>query len=153
VITGAVLFFGFTSAAIESVNILEDTPFTESDYFKIVEALWGGLQWESRYKEFAEDCRIAAGELLDDFYYLKVNATSTELKTDVVFNTTAILSGSYAKTMYTCYNLERDIQAEFKLNDLTFIDDNDKYTSFLFNLLANSIDIRTYSYDLIDFSE
>jgi len=33
------------------------------------------------------------------------------------------------------------------------VDDNDKYTSFLFNLLAESIQIREYSYDLIDYSE
>jgi hypothetical protein len=39
------------------------------------------------------------------------------------------------------------------IQEASFIDDNDKYTSFLFNLLAESIQIREYSYDLIDYSE
>lgn len=33
------------------------------------------------------------------------------------------------------------------------MDDNDKFTSFLFNLLSESIVLREYSYDLLDFSE
>jgi hypothetical protein len=34
-----------------------------------------------------------------------------------------------------------------------FVDKQDLRTSFLFNLLAQSIIIRTYSYDLLDYSE
>jgi hypothetical protein len=33
------------------------------------------------------------------------------------------------------------------------VDNNDRFTSFLFNLLAKSIVVREYSYDLIDYSE
>ena len=58
---------------------------------------------------------------------------------DVVFNITNIVSGSYAQTMYECYNLERQIQSGFVVQEESFVDDNDKYTSFLFNLLAESI--------------
>lgn len=72
---------------------------------------------------------------------------------DVVFNVTNIISNSYALTMYECYNMERQIQEGFVVQEEGFVDDNDKYTSFLFNLLAESIQIREYSYDLIDYSE
>jgi hypothetical protein len=110
------------------------------------------MGWPALY-ENGDGCRLAIGEFFDDFHKLKLNVTSTEYQMDIIFNVTAIISGSYAKTIYECYNMERQIQAGFVIQEESFVDENDKYTSFLFNLLAESIAIREYSYDLIDFSE
>lgn len=35
----------------------------------------------------------------------------------------------------------------------SFVDDNDRFTSFLFNMLSNSYDIRRYSYELIAYGK
>lgn len=72
----------------------------------MVEAYWDGMGWPALY-ENADSCREAIGEFLDDFHKLKNNQTATDARMDVVFNVTGIISGSYAKTMYECYNLMR----------------------------------------------
>ena len=57
-----------------------------------------------------------------------------------------------ADTINECYKFEQQAILEYLTNNI-FVDDSDRMTSFLFNLLANSILIRTYSYDLLDYSE
>lgn len=57
-----------------------------------------------------------------------------------------------ADSVNECYKFEQQAILEYLLNNI-FVDDSDKRTSFLFNLLANSIIIRSYSYDLLDHSE
>jgi hypothetical protein len=91
------------------------------------------------YADHADGCREAINDFFDDFYRLKVNVTSADSQMDMIFNVSAIVSSSYALTIYECYNLERQIQEGFVIQEEGFIDDNDKYTSFLFNLLAESI--------------
>ena len=93
------------------------------------------MGWPALY-ENGDTCRIAIGEFFDDFHKLKNNVTASEENMDIIFNVTGIISGSYAKTLYECYNLEEQIQSGFVIQEESFIDENDKYTSFLFNLLA-----------------
>jgi DNA mismatch repair ATPase MutS len=46
----------------------------------------------------------------------------------------------------------KQVQKKAVDKNKSFLDDNDRFTSFLFNMLSNSYDIRKYSYQLIAFS-
>ena len=62
------------------------------------------------------------------------------------------MSTSMTNTINECYKFEQQAILQYLSNNI-FVDDSDFRTSFLFNLLAQSIIIRSYSYDLLDYSE
>jgi len=66
------------------------------------------MNWPTLY-ENADGCRIAASELFDDFYRLNYNHTTSDSQIGKFFNITAIVSTSYATTLYACYNMEREV--------------------------------------------
>ena len=117
----------------------------------MADAFFIGMGWPGLYKN-ADGCKDAVSDLLDDFFFLRKNHTGALTQIERVFNVTAMVSNSYRNTMYECFNLHQQIQESFVVQTDSFVDDNDLYTSFLFNLLAESIQIREYSYDLIDYS-
>ena len=72
---------------------------------------------------------------------------------DRMFNVTGVISGPFAQTFYQCFVFEKQVQETAVSQFASFLDINDMMTSALFNLFARSIDLRTYGYDLIEFSE
>jgi hypothetical protein len=91
--------------------------------------------------------------LLTDFYFLDQNHTSNgnQIQLDF-FNITGIIATSFAETLIECYQFEEDAILDTFGNNI-FVDEKDFRTSFLFNLLASSIMIRSYAYDLLKYSE
>ena len=52
------------------------------------------------------------------------------------------MSTSYKDTMYHCFLFMKQVQSKAVIDNNKFIDDEDRFTSFLFNLLGNSLSIR-----------
>jgi len=53
--------------------------------------------------------------------------------------------------LWNCYKFVKQVQSKAKTDNLKFVDDEDRFTSFLFNMLANSFDIRANSELLISY--
>lgn len=94
------------------------------------------------------------GLLLDDFYFLEVNrtATSTGLAYEGQFLfISQIVSTSFRDTYYNCFLFMKQVEEKAKTDNMKFVDDEDRFTSFLFNMLSNSFDIRSNSELLIKY--
>lgn len=118
----------------------------------MLEAFFDGMNWPARYQN-AENCRVAYSFLMDDFHYMYNNHTTAVNNEERFFNVTGVVANNFAETFYQCFILLQQIQEGFIDQEATFIDTDDKYTSFLFNLLAQSIVIREYGYEMLDASE
>lgn len=102
----AILLMGTAHCAVPDVDFIEDQLFSNTDYYNILEAFWEGMGWPTLY-ENADGCREAISALFDDFYKLNYNHTTSTTQIEQLFNVTAIISTSYASTVYACYNLEK----------------------------------------------
>jgi len=117
----------------------------------MVDGFWDGMNWATKYDN-AETCRLSLAALMDDFHFMYKNHTTTIGMEERFFNVTNVVSNNYAETFYQCFVLMQQIHQQAVANDAKFVDANDKFTSFLFNLLAKSIVVREYSFDLLDAS-
>lgn len=122
----------------------------------MVKAWFNGMGWPGKYAN-SEVCRESFSKLLDDFHYMYKNHTAASYTWEDhegrFFNITQVVSGNYADTFYYCFTFISE-QHEYAVQQYaSFVDDDDIYISFLFNMLGESIMIREYSYDLIDFGK
>jgi hypothetical protein len=140
-------------AAVDlNVDIITGQRFSQTDYYKIVEALETGLNL-ARYPK-AGECIFNGKLFLDDFYWMRVNHSLSENDWEGRFlNVTRVISETFADTFYHCYEFMKDVQKLAVLQNKSFLDDNDRYTSFLFNMLANAPVLYTESEELIKYNE
>jgi len=67
------------------------------------------------------------------------------------FNVTGIIGKNFANTILNCYLFTSSVVTYTNQRISRFVDFEDVYTSFLFNLLAQSLTIRTYATNLITY--
>ncbi len=133
------------------VDLVTEKFFSDSIYFELLEAFFEGMNWPTKY-ENSENCRLSFSALLDDFFFMAKNRTAATDQEERFFNVTGVFANNFAETFYQCFVLLQQIQQQAVTQENSFLDTNDKYTSFLFNLLSQSIVIREFSYDLLDYS-
>lgn len=66
----------------------------------------------------------------------------------VSFNVSQVLSKNFASTFYNCYSM---LNSAYQMTGIwlnSFVDFSDVYTSFLFNLLSQSMKLKTLSASL-----
>jgi hypothetical protein len=66
-----------TVAQVADEDFIEDKLFSSTQYYLILEAFFEGMGWPALYDN-ADGCRNAVSGFFDDFYRLKVNATSSD---------------------------------------------------------------------------
>lgn len=64
-----------------------------------------------------------------------------------------IISGEYRSTIYDCFTMSMQIYAKAEIDYAPYPNDEERFLSFLFNLLEKSIEIRKSTEDLIIYSE
>lgn len=64
-----------------------------------------------------------------------------------------IISTDYRKTIYDCFAMSMQIYAKAEIDYAPYPNDEERFLSFLFNLLEKSIEIRKSTEDLIIYSE
>lgn len=69
-----------------------------------------------------------------------------------MFNVTNIVANSMANTLYNCYLFSDSIQTVTNRRLSQFKGFDDVYTSFLFNLLSQSLQLKTYSTNVQTYS-
>ena len=145
------------SGAINQVDIVTEVKFTNTDYYLLMAAFKDGMKLEQKYSEF-KNCFNYGSQMLDDFFVLNVNRTETDVSLEnywegQTLNVTQIVSTSYKDTLNYCFLFLKQVQRKSVIDNNKFVDDEDRFTSFLFNLLGNSLSIRQNSENLVLYSE
>ena len=104
----------------------------------MLEAFFEGMNLAIKYDN-AQVCMLAFTSLMDDFYFMNINHTTALNQEERFMNVTGVVANNYAETFYQCFVFSTQIQEEAVNRFATFVDGNDVFTSFLFNLLSNSI--------------
>lgn len=130
-------------------NIYSDKPFTGTIYNVYLRAFQSGLKLSSYYDKSTE-CVSFTQALLDDIFYLHQNITSptNEGWQAVMFNVSYIIGRNYANTFLNCYLFGKSVKDYTQKRISRFVDINDVFLSFTFNLLSQSLQIRAYSTNL-----
>ncbi|CDW77793.1 UNKNOWN [Stylonychia lemnae] len=141
------------SPRVEAVSIWKDSPFTSTQYYQYAQAIQTGLAL--KYTSSAV-CFQNTYSLLNDLFYLHQNITGYTISSVaysngvrqvsmVSFNVSNIISRNFANTFSNCYTMTANFQSQTAVWLDSFVDFSDVYTSFLFNLLSQSLKIRSLS--------
>lgn len=126
-------------------NIYSDKPFTSTIYNVYLRAFQSGLKLSS-YFDFSTDCVSSMQALLDDIFYFHQNITNpTVTKNGIAFNITNFLGKNFADSLYKCYLFQTSVNTFLKARFARFLNFEDVFFSFTFNMLAQSLSIKTYS--------
>ena len=87
--------------------------------------------------------------ILDGVYGFNTNLTAVQASTtdiwqEAAFNMTNIVGTDVNGGVYNCYLFFTGVVDTVEIWAATFVDDTDIYTSFLFNLLGEGLQIRSY---------
>lgn len=89
---------------------------------------------------------------MDDIYFLNVNVTAAgSLDTNwhhVMFNVSGIVAKNFANSFLYCNQFSESFKDVNAARAAKFKDFTDIYTSFLFNLLGKSLNIKTHATNL-----
>ena len=129
-------------------NIYHEEYFSNtvmSDYFK---AFYDGYSM-SLYA-FAEDCQEHGTQLMDQLYEFNLNMTRRKSAIDPYYLTTHIIGEEMNDSWFYCYQFGNDVYEEYATKAENFVDFGDVYLSFIFNLLSNSLNIKSATENMID---
>lgn len=82
---------------------------------------------------------------LNDIHYYYVNTTETDSKNMHAYNISNIVGKNFATSFLNCYLFYDGFTNWWQNRLSSFVDFTDVYTSWMFNLLANSLKIRSLS--------
>ena len=102
---------------------------------------------------FAEECWDSSRDFMDQLHEFHLNMTRRFDFSDPYFLIFSITGNEFNDSWFYCYQFTTDIIDEYKQKAESFVDFGDVYMSFLFNLLANSLYIRTASTAIAEASD
>jgi hypothetical protein len=71
----------------------------------------------------------------------------------MVYYTSQVISTEGADSLYYCYLFASSVESVVNKRLDTFVDFSDLYTSFLFNMLSNSLQIKTIATNINTYSD
>lgn len=129
-------------------NIYSDEYFTESVYFDYLVAFFDGYSMLTY--QYAQECQEDLGTFFDFFHELNQNMTRRKTGENVVdqwFDPYRLvadtLGNSFNKFWFNCFQFGFDLFDSYKIKFDNFVDFGDIYLSFIFNMLSQSINIKT----------
>ena len=122
-------------------NIYWSNPFTSTEYWTYIKAFQTGFRLNTF--SYSSQCVTSASLLLNDVFYYQRNLSLTPSKNKHAYNISLIISGDFANSFLNCYLFETSFVSFWEQRISSFAGFTDFYTSFLFNLLSNSLLIRT----------
>ena len=134
-------------------NIYYDEFWTESVYHDYFRAFWEGYRMTS-YQQ-ASECEEEFGNFMNVIHEFNLNMTRRRLggveqwldPYRLVFFT---MGNSFNEFWYNCFRWGYDVYDSYKTKFDNFVDFGDIYLSFIFNMLANSISIKSDVENMID---
>lgn len=128
-------------------NIYTEQYYTDSVYSSYVDAFFLGYNLAS-YND-ADECRDNSGLFMNSIHEFYLNVTRKRDYTDpynLIFETAG---NGFNDAWYNCYNFGIDIKQDYEQRFNSFQDFGDLYLSFIFNMLSNSLTIRTQTNNMI----
>ena len=117
-----------------------------------------GLNSSNRYTR-EPACVASVKNLMDSFFDMEVNRTAPvptdgddRVEGEMLF-IAKVISESYRDTIYNCFAMSLQIYAKAKVDYESFPNDEERFISFLFNMLEHSFEIRKHTEDLITYGE
>ena len=132
-------------------NIYEEEYFSKtvmSDYF---EAFYEGYNMQDY--AFAEECQEAGTLFMDQLYEFNLNMTRRKSTIDPYYLIVHIIGNEMNDSWFYCYQWGNDVYEVYQTKADNFVDFGDVYLSFIFNLLSNSLNIKTSTENMIDARE
>lgn len=124
--------------------------FTTTIDYSYVQAWQNGLKLSSYY-QYSDVCIASTVSILNDIYGINTNLTLVKAYRpdirwpEVVFNISNMIGTDVNGGVYNCYLFFTSVINVVTAKYASFVDDTDIYTSFLFNLLAQSLQIYNYA--------
>lgn len=117
-------------------------PFSKSNYSLYLQNIKTGAKL-STYYDYSDQCIASFTGFASDFFYYYQNKTGKGIPAlgpapweYQMFNITGVIANNFADSLYYCYLFENAVEVYTLQRWSTFVDINDFYTSFLFNLLS-----------------
>lgn len=130
---------------------LAGAPFNNSVYTPYVTKILDGLKLSNFGFEYSVECSTQFQNLLTQIYYIVRNGTCYEPYWNiqrVAYYSSQVASTEFANSFYKCYLFVASVQKVATERFSKFTDFTDLYTSFLFNLLSQSLSIRNLAVNI-----
>lgn len=137
------LVFQTVQAQINDADIVTEIKYSTSDYYQVVDNFLTGMNATKRYTR-EPACQASFTQLMDRFYDLEKNRTGAVAKPgDSVSEGTLmyiskVVSVEYRDTIRNCFGMTLQIYAKTKKDWSSFPSDEERFISFLFNMLEHS---------------
>ena len=122
--------------------------FTESVYNDYFKAFFDGYSMLTY--QYAQECQDDLGTFMDFFHEFHLNMTRRKTGDGVLedwFDPYRLiadtLGNSFNKFWFNCFQFGFDVYDSYKIKFDNFVDFGDIYLSFIFNMLSQSINIKT----------
>lgn len=122
-------------------DVWSGAPFNQSVYQPFYTKILQGLKLTSFF-EYSNECSSWIFRSMSQIYFVYKNGTCNTPQYDVrsmVYYSSQVFATEFANSYYNCYLFSASVQKVVTTRLNTFSDFADLYTSFLFNLLSNSL--------------
>jgi len=123
-------------------------PYSQSVVADYVNAFYEGYNFADY--SFAQECLDETTSFMDQLYQFHLNMTRRREWRDPYFLVFDIVGNEFNDSWFFCYQLGNDIYNIYKEKVENFVDFGDVYLSFIFNLLANSLQIKNASENMVE---
>ena len=130
--------------------------YSTTFWFSSVQAWQNGLKLDSFFGSYPDYCITDFTNSMNEInglYLLETINGGNYTIAQVVIYIGYWISGPIDNLIYDCWSFQQTVITDIWAWYLTFLSFSDLYTSFLFNLLAESLQIRNYALDLTTYQE
>ena len=128
-------------------NIYTDQYFTESVYYAYVSAFWQGYNMQTYL--YAQECLDNASLALDSLHEWNLTAKYARGPSELSDLAFTIAGTSFNDGWYYCYLFQDDFIDDYSDKISNYNDFGEIYLSLIFNLLQNSLNIKTQTENMI----
>ncbi len=128
------------------------TRYSDSTYASYIATIIENLKLSSYYSYSTECLETYLPKTLDDLYYMNVNFTANTGWEQFMFNVSDFLADDINFLILNCYRFTVSAETVNVQKWNAFDGFEDIYTSFLFNMLAQSVSIKTYAENMITYN-
>lgn len=104
---------------------------------------------------YSDECITNVQNALSQVWYVYNNGSCNVPEYDIrnmIYYTSQVISYEVANAYYYCYLFSSSVDSVVNKRLDTFVDFSDLYTSFLFNMLSNSLQIKTIATNINTYS-
>lgn len=128
-------------------DIYKDEYFTDSVYFDYISAFWQGYNMQIYL--YANECLEEGGKFMDAFHEWSLISTRRKKEVELWDLFFIVLGTDFNESWYRCFLFYDDFTTTYLKKWAEFNDFGDIYLSFIFNMLSNSLNIKSQTENMI----